>query len=240
MDDPDARPPFPTGRAVYNSRMTIDIHQIPIPDWSLVCPRCAYPLRGLPSHRCPECGATLDMSKLVKPWTRLRSPDFTGQELPIPDFGLDCPVCGTALAGAAAHRCVQCGVEVRMEAFRPRSRWFEADTWTGGEPATGQIEMLLQSRHIPHVRSPSRSTTDVFLARGTAGGVLYVLSEFFFDFMDVLRQERHARRSAAFAAAWNCRSCGELVPGHFEICWNCESNRGCTLQSEAPGEKTTR
>lgn len=25
--------------------------------------------------------------------------------------------------------------------------------------------------------------------------------------------------------AWNCRQCGELVDGEFDICWNCQTQR---------------
>ncbi|RMF77629.1 MAG: hypothetical protein D6744_11140, partial [Planctomycetota bacterium] len=67
--------------------MELDVWQLPIPDWGLTCPRCRYPLRGLPSHRCPECGTDLDMEKLVEPWSRIREPRFDGTQLPIPNFG---------------------------------------------------------------------------------------------------------------------------------------------------------
>lgn len=220
--------------------MIIDIHQIPIPDWSLVCPRCEYPLRGLPSHRCPECGKSLDMNEIVRPWTRLRSPIFTGQEMPIPDFGLNCPVCRGALVGATTHHCPRCRTAIQMEEFRPSGRWFDAETWCGSGLLSAQVETMLATLQIPHIRVQGRGTMDVFLARGSAGGVLYAATEFFFDFLDALRCLRGALRRTTVAAPWDCRSCGEQVPGHFEICWNCESKRTGALQSGPPDETPPR
>ena len=68
--------------------MDIDLNTLPIPDWGLICPKCRYPLVGLPAHRCPECGTEFDMADVVQTWHRLRDPRFTGHELPLPDFGL--------------------------------------------------------------------------------------------------------------------------------------------------------
>ena len=45
--------------------MPVDLNQLPIPDWGLRCPTCSYLLKGLPSHRCPECGTQLPMAGLV-------------------------------------------------------------------------------------------------------------------------------------------------------------------------------
>jgi hypothetical protein len=43
----------------------------------------------------------------------------------------------------------------------------------------------------------------------------------------------HARTAAEMKIAgeggdiaeWHCGGCGELVPGNFELCWNCERPR---------------
>lgn len=213
--------------------MSFDVNQLPIPDWGLHCPKCSYPLRGLPSHRCPECGASLMMQEIVQTWTRLRDPTYSGQELPIPDFGLACPHCGMALAGTLTHRCVQCAESIDMEAFRPNRKWFEADLWTGANPVAGNIDELLATDMIPYTRAIGRTASDVFLARGASVGVLYVSSEFFFDFLAHMRQMRIDRATVAEKRPdWTCPSCAEIVPGNFEICWNCGVNRAGALQFE--------
>jgi hypothetical protein len=41
------------------------------------------------------------------------------------------------------------------------------------------------------------------------------------------RSAAEARRAVAGAdlAEWRCQGCGELVPGNFELCWQCEQVR---------------
>jgi hypothetical protein len=36
--------------------VTFDPNQLPMPDLGALCRQCGYPLIGLPTHRCPECG----------------------------------------------------------------------------------------------------------------------------------------------------------------------------------------
>ena len=40
-------------------------YELPVPDLGLHCRQCSYPLRGLPSHVCPECGTTFDPAALL-------------------------------------------------------------------------------------------------------------------------------------------------------------------------------
>ena len=101
----------------------IDIYALPIPDFGLHCPDCDYALVGLPQHRCPECGLSFDMADLVRPYTVLRPPETTGDELPMPDFGLRCPDCAEPLAGAERHECPACGRRFSMDEFRSGRDW---------------------------------------------------------------------------------------------------------------------
>src|SRR5262245_57025867 len=44
-----------------------DSDALPIPDLGLHCHQCGYPLAGLTSHCCPECGWQFKMDDLVPP-----------------------------------------------------------------------------------------------------------------------------------------------------------------------------
>ncbi len=41
--------------------MSFDPNSLPVPDLGIKCLTCGYPLAGLPSHRCPECGVEFAM-----------------------------------------------------------------------------------------------------------------------------------------------------------------------------------
>ena len=126
----------------YNEAMDIDLNALPIPDWGIECPTCHYPLVGLPSHRCPECGTEFDMAEVVKPWHRLREPRFTGHERPLPDFGLLCQACRHPLAGAERYECPDCGVPFDVEVMRPRRTWFIVDQSLCGDVSLAGLEPL--------------------------------------------------------------------------------------------------
>jgi len=206
----------------------IDLNQLPIPDWGLHCPRCRYLLRGLPSHRCPECGTALDMSAIVKPWHRLRDPRFTGRELPFPDFGFDCRGCRRPLAGARRWNCPHCGAAFEPGAFVPAGReWLVVDQpFCGAVPLAG-VEILLAHERVPYARHPSRLLREIYGGTPVVGSRLLVPMEFFFEVRWLVRRaEREmveARRHAD--EAWRCQACGEDVPLHFEVCWNCQAPR---------------
>ena len=55
--------------------------------------------------------------------------------------------------------------------------------------------------------------------------VLCVDDEFYNDAMELLRPIYEAHRTQATAVDWVCTSCGETVPGSFEVCWNCDQAR---------------
>lgn len=207
--------------------MSVNVDQLPIPDWQLNCPHCEYPLRGLPSHRCPECGRDFAMSDVVKPWTRLRPPRYTGDERPLPDFGLKCAGCGVSLAGAAASACSVCGRAFDLDALRPRGAWFLVDPAEHSGLLTPTVELLLLEEQIPYVPTSQRSPLEIYLGTNLMSGRLYVASEFRFEFRELMARTRaeRAARAAVAKAEWPCPFCREPVPGSFDACWNCGAER---------------
>ena len=207
--------------------MDIDLNVLPIPDWGLECPRCRYALVGLPSHRCPECGTSLEMADVVKPWHRLREPRFTGHELPLPDFGLLCQACGRALVGARGRECPDCGVGFDPETVRPRQAWFVVDQFLCGEVSLAGLEPLLITERVPHMRAVGKLLEEICGIRQVVGSRLLVPNEFYFEFLWLLRKTakevEQVRQEPG--APWTCPNCGEEVPGHFSVCWNCETER---------------
>lgn len=212
--------------------MEVDLHQLPIPDWDLRCPGCAYPLRGLPSHRCPECGTQFNVPTLVRTWTRLRNPRFTGRELPLPDFGLACPACAAALAAARQFACPQCGMPFDPDALRPRSNWFILDSEICGKLPMPGIVALLAHELVPYAEVGEDALRQVFGTHGITVTRLRVPSEFYFDVLWLLQQARSdvARVRQAEDTGknppWRCQQCGERNPGHFAVCWNCQAPGG--------------
>ena len=207
--------------------MEIDLNRLPIPDWGVLCSKCRYPLVGLPLHRCPECGTQFEMAELVKPWHRLRDPRFTGHELPLPDFGLLCHACQQPLAGGATFRCPSCGVGFDPEAIRPHRKWFLIDQVTCGDVALAGFEALLGTERVPYVRARGKFLAEIYGVNQIIGSPLLVPREFFFEVMWLIRQaaQEIQRVRQQPGKEWTCPNCGENVPGHFDVCWNCETPR---------------
>lgn len=203
--------------------MDIDLYQLPIPgDWNLTCPTCRYPLRYLPSHRCPECGRALDMPDIVKPWHRLRAPRFTGDERPVPDFGLVCADCGEPLAGAPADRCPHCRRPFDTRGSRPPGAWFAVKPDLMRGLPVQVVELILVTEFVPHV---IRGRHSPFGFEPNLGWFdVSVASEFYFEFLWLMRNEQRRRaadRETDPDATWTCRACAETSPLQFEVCWNC-------------------
>ena len=201
--------------------MEVDLFQLPIPNWGLVCPTCGYLLNGLPSHRCPECGTEFDVASIVPTYARLREPRFTGHELPLPDFGLTCAKCGAPLSGAVSRACPRCGAAFDPEALRPSGEWFPADTSLRGDRVT---QLLLDEAYIPYV---AREEQNAFT--GQLGLSLFVSSEFYFEFLWLTGQGAGQLGSTGNSlpnCPWSCPSCAERNPPNFEVCWNCRHPRG--------------
>ncbi len=204
------------------------MHELPIPDWGLRCPRCDYPLVGLPQHRCPECGTTLDMERLCGTWARLRSPRFSGLELPQPDFGLSCRGCGAPLAGSTRYRCAACGRAFHPQRDVPRRPWFFVEAALASEVPLALLPPRFAEEQIPFIPEPGKLFRDLALGSRSVGGALRVPREFYFDVLELLarlRREMRAARESAQAPPWTCAHCGQPAPAHFEICWSCGQPR---------------
>ena len=207
--------------------MEIDLNQLPIPDWGLRCPTCRYDLQGLPSHRCPECGGALDIPALVRSWHRLRAPTFTGRELPVPDFGLTCDRCEAALAGARLQSCPACGEPFDLQTRRPARKWFNGLETTNDVVAVHVLLSELARAYIPYVAHETRSAFTLYHGSPTPDHRVQVASEFYFDFLYLVQQERHRwlKSQALTHTAWYCTQCHEENPGNFGVCWNCQAAR---------------
>lgn len=198
----------------------VDIHQLPIPEWSLHCPRCGYALNGLPAHVCPECGLALEMERIVQTSTRLRAPRYNGAERPLPDFGFRCLACDAALAGAADDTCPRCSAPFDLRRLRPAGEWFSVSTLRGG-PFTPATALLLRSEQIPFEMQPGRTLADLYGGARDVGPQVLAPSEFFLEICAVLAR----LRADGSAVPWACGACGEESPAHFELCWNCGGAR---------------
>ena len=205
----------------------IDLNTLPIPDWGLICPKCRYPLVGLPLHRCPECGTEFRMSDVVKPWHRLREPRFTGHELPFPDFGLRCRNCQEPLAGARTRQCQNCGTRFDPRALRPSKEWFVVDRVVCGDVPLGVAEALFGTERVPHLRSSAKGVAQIYGVSQVIGVPLLVPREFYFEVLWLIRQatlEMQQTREHP-APEWACPKCGAAVPGNFDVCWRCQQRR---------------
>ena len=202
--------------------MEIDLYQLPIPDWGLVCPTCSYLLNGLPSHRCPECGTEFDIQDIIPTWARLRDPHLTGLELPFPDLGLLCAQCAEPLAGARRRACPRCREPFDPAAMRPSNEWFVVEPWMRQGVPVEIVGLILEGAHVPY---SARERHNAFV---NVPPVLSVTSEFYYEFLHLMRQQgqREGRKAdEAEAAPWTCPTCGEENVGHFEVCWSCQTQR---------------
>lgn len=211
--------------------MDIAYDQLPVPDWGLTCPQCSYPLKGLPAHRCPECGSEFDVESMVQPWTRVRDPRFTGAERPLPNFDLDCASCGAALAGAEADTCPACAAPFELTAILPERPWFIVDADLAGSLPIPGVQALFGAEHVPYVPIKERSVSEIYGGHAMTFSRLRVPTEFYFEVLWLLARARAdfaAARAAAEGPEWTCVECGEGNPGNFELCWNCETPRRST------------
>ncbi len=207
-------------KLVESMKMTVDIHQLPIPEWHLRCPNCDYLLNGLPSHRCSECGDPLDMATLIPTYARLREPRFTGEELPFPDFGLYCNRCDEPLAGARKHECPSCQEPFEPSMSRPKKPRFVANKQITNEIAPQLLALLLEHDFIPYTLEEKHNPVS-----GLMTWSLHVLSEFHFDFLWLVRNKFLASNDATEQPEWQCQDCGNDNPANFDACWSCGEAR---------------
>lgn len=207
--------------------MDVDVGQLPIPDWGLICPRCRYPLRGLPEHRCPECGLEIDVAGLIRSWTPLRAPRFTGDELPLPDFGLFCGACQQPLAGATELRCPSCAAPFEVQTLRPAKPWFVLSGELCGPLPIPGVQALLATEGVPHVPVHEKTLSEIYGGQSMTVSRLRVPSDFYFEVLWLIQRaltEMETVRSTE-PEPWTCQRCGEENPGHFELCWQCQETR---------------
>lgn len=216
--------------------MDIELNQLPIPDWGVECPRCRYPLVGLPSHRCPECGLEFDMGQVVQTWHRLRPPRFTGHEDPFPDFGLCCRRCSEPLAGACGGSCAHCGRKFDPKDFLPKKSWCLVNRALYGGVSAAALAPILAAERIPYIYAANETVREVFGLSSLVDARVLIPREFYFDTLRLIHENADALRQVREQPPtnWRCAQCGYDVPGNFEICWNCEAVRA-ESEAEPPG-----
>lgn len=211
--------------------MSIDLDQLPIPDWGLHCPLCNYPLVGLPSHRCPECGQDLDMSRIVKSWHRVRAPWYQGNELPLPEWGLGCSECGASLSGSDTYKCRGCRHPfVPPLQARPEGEWLSITKAMCGPLWDELIEQVLLQNDVPLRREYQPLFETMYLGKIHEPGPLLIHRDFYFDVLHILSVQKAKLLTERDQADENpicCLHCGAECPGNFTACWQC----GETLDS---------
>ena len=166
----------------------------------------------------------LDIPSIVRPWHRLREPRFTGDELPLPDFGLMCPRCGEPLAGAIERACPHCACPFDPKALRPQKEWFRLDDRLCGHMPLQSVMTLLAREYVPHLTREQPAHGMLPHAED-----LLVAGEFYFDVLWLLRRQSDrmgGRSGPVRRGSWSCRECAEQNPDTFEVCWNCNAARG--------------
>jgi rRNA maturation endonuclease Nob1 len=222
----------------FNILRVLDAHR-PVPDLGLQCNECGYLLQGLPSGRCPECGAEFSVQEMLVDQLRMgsgaaiasqladpddhhvkrREPTYTGDERPMPEFGLACSECAQPLAGADRDTCPACGQPFDLEAMVPPGDWLDITRFI---PRGILIlaKPILYAAGVPYL-------VDNAGLMGVYGGRIPLISgkiriprEFFFDALHAMAEADEPDDSEA-PGAWTCPACDEDVPSGFEICWNC-------------------
>jgi predicted amidophosphoribosyltransferase len=200
--------------------MALDAYrQLPIPDWlELSCPQCRYLLRGLPEHRCPECGLKFDIDDLITCTTPLRPAEITPATRPVPELGLTCDTCDYPLRGLPGDRCPECGEPFDLAACIPPGAWPSVPA--GGSATESQLLFhTLRAEGIPCTLEAVSETLSTLYGL-TRGCALRVPRAYYLDALHVIR-----RREATESPPWTCPDCGEEVPGNFEVCWKCQTPR---------------
>jgi len=161
--------------------------------------------------------------------SRLNSPSLAqfGSELPLPDFGLLCRRCGSSLAGAGSRRCGTCAEPFDPLTWLPDTTWFTVDRQFADPVPVPWFEAALASEQVPFTYLPGRMLRELLGgAGGQLGRPLSVPTEFYFEVRWLLQQAaRRMERARGQTGEWTCESCSEQVPEHFDVCWNCGTER---------------
>lgn len=222
--------------------LTVVAQHRPIPDLGLSCPSCGYSLTGLDGNRCPECGKLFFLAELLEdiqdtgPPAALsaaigdpsdhhvarRRPSFTGNERPLPDFGLECRSCGMELAGATQDDCPSCGKRFDLRSFVPAGEWVCISQFIPDDLAP-IVRPLLYDDQVPYLTEAD--TLENLYWPGPGRTRILVPREFFFDALHALTTARSVAAHQKDEGDWVCPSCDESVPGNFAQCWNCQTWR---------------
>jgi hypothetical protein len=196
--------------------------RLPIPEWlDLLCPRCRYPLRGLPGHRCPECGTSFNIDDLVTSATPLRLPETTPATRPVPELGFACQSCDYPLRGLPGERCPECGQPFDLADFIPKGEWVELGS-IGTELEKRLIFDRLRESGIPCLWGDSVNPLEAVTGPSSSiqgGRALQVRRDYYLDALALMHTLRERSRGL-----WQCPRCGEKVPATFDICWNCQAD----------------
>jgi hypothetical protein len=159
---------------------------------------------------------------------------FDYHVLPIPDFGLRCRTCGYPLAGLPRHLCPECGKTILLEEFIPPGDYPVLIVDGKIVKATEAIDELLRRYEIPALYEQTRM--EVMLGpieHGRGLGKLCVPRDRYFETIDLLRRAALGEamppepgRAGDPETEWSCNGCGEANPASFDLCWNCQRERG--------------
>jgi rubrerythrin len=167
-------------------------YELPIPDMGWHCPKCDYPLRGLPRHLCPECGTPFDPTALLgdEPtvvlcvvnseveYALVRS---VLEERQIPHMFQGSDVLADTLRLRVASRRRYGRMTV------PREFYFDAVFWLRRAQESGRPVQPSDEPEPPGLEE---------LGEG-------------------------AETSEDAGPDWICPNCGESVPDSFDMCWSC-------------------
>ncbi len=193
----------------------LDVYkQLPIPAWlQLTCVQCGYDLTGVPEHRCPECGLRFDMDAIVNPYMPLRPPEIAPTTRPVPEMGLTCYECDASLTGATADRCPECDEPFDLEEYIPDGPWPVLDV-VCNDLEKHLIREQLRGDGIPCPPVDGHEEPAAALRSPS----LTVRRDYYFDALRVI-----FKNGEKSSTPWTCPSCGQSVPGNFEICWRCQT-----------------
>ncbi len=139
---------------------------------------------------------------------------------------LTCPRCRYSLRGISGVYCPECGLHLEYE---------PVTVFTAADQSLVWAAALVMDRHEISNLIVTGSF-DPFLgmfARASSMPRLMVPHKFYREGVEVLEREFGKRlfkrgetppRPPA-SPRWECPGCGEKVPGSFDICWSCSSQR---------------
>jgi len=224
----------------FNILQVLGQHR-PIPDIGLTCPKCDYQLQGLMNQRCPECGTKFRVRQMLLDQSALgivalpnladpadhhlqkREPTYSGNEQPLPDFGLLCAKCDKPLTGSADGVCQHCKQPFDLPALIPGRAWVDISAYIPEE-----MRMLanptLYGAHVPYLEDNAGLQTAYGMNLPFVSRRLTVPREFFFDALAAIASVS-VNDAIGQTGEWQCPACGEAVPTDFDICWNCNAHQ---------------